>query len=210
MYFGWVKLIIALGIGLAAAVAAVAQMMKHAGARKRMRAGHKEIADHTVVTLTGTVRLLGEPLIAPLSGTPCVLYRATARLLGATNRSVGLRTVDQVITKTEMIRFVLATRDGDVVVDGIEAEVPVRGTPIIPRKLAREQAFLDAQHAATAAQDAGFDELSIEPGMKISVHGIARVEISTGAGTGEAGFREAPPVVRLVGDDRHPLTIDHA
>lgn len=188
---------------------ALTQATRRAAARRRMRGAPSALADHTVATLRGVVHALDEPLVAPLSGTPCVLHRSTVRVFGKGRSPAGPRPVVGETTRCEMVRFELATRDGRVIVDGTEADVTIRPRPIIPRKLEREQAFLHTIGYDGHAGDAGFDEVVIEPGMLVAVHGVVRVEI-TPAATGDVGFRDAPKQVRLVGDEQHPLTIGPA
>jgi hypothetical protein len=174
--------------------AVLSQVLARSEVRRRVREAPHMLVDHSVVTLVGTVRAIGEPLIAPLSGRACVVHRSTAR--GG----------DSSFTQCELVRFTLVTRDGEVIVDGETAEIPDRPSPIIPRKLEREEAFL-ARHGYRGGRGTGFEEIVIEPGARVSVHGVVRVEISPPAARGEIGFRDAPTIVRIVGDARNPLTI---
>ena len=50
-----------------------------------------------------------------------------------------------------------------------------------------------------------FEEVRIEPGERITVHGMALVEIDPSA---VAGYRDAPTVTRLVARDGSRLLID--
>jgi hypothetical protein len=176
----------------------VGQVQVRAAARRRLRGGQLQLSDNTVVTVTGTVRAIGEPLVAPLSGRRCVLHLSIAR-------SQRIRH-----WLCEMVRFELETRDGTVIVDGVTAEVTLRPGAIVPRDLDRERAFLRAHDiTATDARGVSCEEVVIEPGMKIVVNGVARYEQSPNA-SGEAGFRDALSTIRLVGHARHPLTIGPA
>ena len=197
-------------IGALVALAKGAQAVSvRAAARARMRGGQATLADQTVVTLSGTVRALGEPLIAPLSGTPCVMHRSVLRILGTALGQAGGVVAEHVAV--EMVDFVLETTDGRVIVTGREAETTIRPGRIIPRELEREAAFLAARGVRAHARLVSCDEIVIEPGAKISVHGIARIEAdASAAGAGEQGFRDTPLTTRLVGDERHPLTIASA
>lgn len=104
-----------------------------------------------------------------------------------------------------MLEFQLETKDGKVVVGESEhlvIEFPPE--PIIPRKIDREQGFLDEHgYPHIAAQSAGFDEVVITAGMKISVHGAVRIE----AAPGEASYRETAKRIVLTAPPGHPLTI---
>lgn len=215
------KLVVIVIVGLVGLVGAVGRAQKRSALRAKIGAAPSEFEDNAVVTLTGTVKLLAEPLIAPLSGKPCVAYRAVARTYamrgpgGAVLAGVVLgggmrraRVLDREVESVEMVPFVLATRTGDVIVDGTTCELVVPGAPIIPRRLEREQKFLVDMELDATARDAGFDESRVEVGAKVKVHGISRSELAEHGG--ETGFREAPTRIRITGDDAHPLTIDRA
>jgi hypothetical protein len=192
-----------------------------AGRRAKQRAGDGG-------ALVGTVEQLGELLIAPLSGAPCVAYRAVARTYSAkrpdvlTNAS-RLRTAaigdlrpkrtldDEIAAKRQYpsaradgdrngpIR--VATENGDVLVDATTCHLLTPGMPLIPRKLELEQKFLARMGVDASASAAGFDESRIEVGAKIAVRGVMRDEL--------ASAREASSRI-VTGDSAHPLTIDRA
>jgi hypothetical protein len=208
-YF-WIKGAVALVVGVAALAKAIRAVEQRAGARQRMRSGQRTIADRAVVTLRGTVRVFAEPLIAPLSGTPCVLHRSAARVY-TTGRGLGrvYRVVDGEYVSVEMAEFILDTREGPVIVSGTEAEVTMRPGAIVPRQLAREAAFLRSAGDGSDPRTAAFDEVVIQPGAKIEVHGVAQIEVDDAA-NGERGYRDAPTKTRIVGDAAHPLTIASA
>jgi hypothetical protein len=194
------KLLVVAAAGLVGLVGAINTSRKRAAVRAKMLAAPSTFEDNAAVTFTGTVKPLGELLVAPLSGKPCVAYRALARIYGVRG---GLR-LERELAETKMVPFMLATKHGDVLVDGDQFQLLARGEPIIPGNVERERRFL----ALEDMRGTGFDELRIEPDAKITVHGIARQELAEHGG--ETGFREAPTQIRLTGDDAHPLTIDHA
>ncbi len=107
-----------------------------------------------------------------------------------------------------MVPFELETAEGIVRIEGDAADVILPPLPVIPRDLERVRRFLaahnvSAEHAATA----GIDEIAIEPGARITVQGLARVEADP-ASLGERGYREdAPTRVTLEPHPAHPLTI---
>jgi hypothetical protein len=197
MTYAYIKLAAVTIALLGAGVVGLSRALGRAEVRRRMREAPQHLADHSVVTLTGTVKLVGEPLVAPLSGTRCVLHRSSARTFSQGREM-------ETFTVCELAPFLLETRDGDVLVDGDTADIPDRGRPLIPRKIEREQEFLLAHGILTEARSAGFDEIVIVPGAKISVHGVARVEVDARSA---ASYRDTPTRVRLVGDAQHPLTI---
>ncbi|HEX4455886.1 MAG TPA: hypothetical protein VH143_33730 [Kofleriaceae bacterium] len=203
-------------VGVVGLVSAVNRSRTRAALRAKIAAAPGEFEDNAVVTFIGTVKSIGEPLVAPLSGKPCVAYRAVARTYvfragGAAllARSVigSSRTLGQEVVDVELTTFVLATKSGDVIVEGETCELLLPMLPLIPRKLELEQSFLDRAGLDTYARDAGFNECRVEVGAKIRVHGVSRSELAT---AGETGFREAPTQIRISGDGAHLLTIDRA
>jgi hypothetical protein len=165
------------------------------------------IEDNAPATIIGRVKAIGEPLEAPLSGKPCVAFAARARTL--VRSSVGNRwhcTAEH--GELRLVPFVLVTRSGDVVVDSQFIDLIDQPTPLLPRRLDRQSAFL-AKLDVTSGQRFSFDEVIVEPGMKIVVKGIAQIEVDP-APTGESGFRDTPTRIRLTGDEARPLTIDRA
>jgi hypothetical protein len=200
-------------VGVVGLVSAVNRSRRRAALRAKIAAAPSEFEDNAIVTFAGIVKAVGEPLIAPLSGKPCVAYRAAARTYALRSsgavmlaRSFG-RKLEQEVIDVEMTPFVLETKSGDVLVEGTTCELLLPMLPLIPRKLELEQSFLDRAGLDVHARNAGFDECRVEVGAKIKVHGVSRSELAT---TGETGFREAPTQIQISGDAAHPLTIDHA
>jgi hypothetical protein len=180
-----------------------------ARARRRLdRARRTTIADREIVTLTGVVRAVGEPLTAPVSGKPCVVYEASARVYGDDARH-NTRDLLGEFAEARMLAFDLETDGGLVRVEGENAELELSPVPIIPRKLDRELAFLRANGwSSEQLRNAGFDEVRVEPGDKIRVQGMAIVELDPSAP--EGGYRDGSRKVRLVAHEGHPLTIGRA
>lgn len=182
-----------------------------ARARRRLDAGARTtIADREIVTLTGTVRAIGELLESPLTGTPCVIYEAVGRVY-RTLPGHNKRALDAEVSEQKLIPFTLETAEGPVHVEADHAEIELPRLPCIPRRIERERAFL-REHGQSAEEIriAGFDELRISPGDKIRVQGMAIVEQDPN-GAGERGYRaDAPQRIRLVAHADHPLTIGRA
>jgi hypothetical protein len=197
---GVIKLVVLAFAGFFAAVAAIPTAIRRSHARKHRLAAPDAIIDHGIVTLRGTVKLLGTPLTAPLSGRACVAFRATGRTFTFIGKH---KQIDAETTEVVMTPFVLETKHGDVIVNGEVCELPAHSAPIIPRKLELEQAFMRRATLLGMAADAGFDEIVVKPGMKIAVHGVVREEVTTSGA--ETGFREAPKQRRLTGE---PVVID--
>ena len=160
-----------------------------------------ELADRAIVTITGTVQILGEPLISPLSARRCVMYESYANLyepISEDRDPETKRTLIAQLAKRAMIPFGLETALGVIVVDGTEADLELVPTPVFPRRPEREMAFLREHDRAPALADTTtFEEISVDPDSLVSVRGMALVE-------GE------PPnhKIRLVAHgEQQPLTI---
>lgn len=208
------KLLAMVVAALGAVGAALGRARIRRALRRRMLRGEAVIADHALVTLVGKVRAIGEPLIAPLSGTSCVLHVSTVRIFDGRTSSLllGVRRGREVIathTRSEMVDFILVTRAGEVRVCGSSADITLPAVPVVPRDLERELAFLaEVGMRSVRGADAASSEVVVEPGATISVHGVARVAADPAAASAaEAGYRDAPTTVRIEGDAANPLII---
>jgi hypothetical protein len=166
--------------------------------------------DGTVVRVTGTVRAVdsgdAEPgpdlLRAPISGTPCVVYRARVTRSGTTSSKPR--------ESLAMVPFVLERDTGErVTVEGAHALLD------LPNTLARAKSSDDRDRRATflllhgfpASAPGAFDEVIVTVGMRVTVAGLVMKEPG-GVPDGEAGYRDgAKPALRLAGDLAHPLVI---
>jgi len=198
---GGVKVVFLLCFALVSAVGGVHRALfgPRAQARKRLRTASRELTDGSVVTLTGVVRAKGDTMTAPLSGRQAVAFASSARLYDGVGRH--RRIIDE-FQQQEAVDFVLETKDGLVEIEATRAELAYAPEPLIPRKLDREQAFLTKAGCNVSARNGGFDEVVIEPGMKISVHGVVRIEVA-----GADSYRETGKRIVLSGHPAHPLTI---
>lgn len=198
------KLVLLLIGGVVTAVGGVGAVIwgPYAKARRRLHAGSTRLEDRAIVTLTGVVRALGEPLVAPLSGKPCVACRSFASWVP--DRRVG-GDRGGALAHTDAQPFELVTDEGPVIVDGA-LDFAIRPAAVVPCKLERQARFL-AMHGQSVEfmQRAGFEEILIAPGDRISVQGMVMIEASPVGG--ERGFRDTAVAIRLVPHDDHPLTI---
>lgn len=179
-----------------------------AQARKRLKEASRELTDGAVVTLTGKVVALKQLIEGPLSGREGVAFSSRARLYNEVRSvtvrgRIGARPVAQEITEALMVEFELDTADGKVVIADSALVIEFPPEPIIPRKIDREQKFLLDHGYDVSAGDAGFDEIIIKPGTRVSVHGAVHFE----AVPGESGYRETGKRVVLTAPPGHPLTI---
>jgi hypothetical protein len=176
-----------------------------ARARRRLERGRRTtIADREIVTLSGKVRAR-ETIASPLSGRECVAYEAIGNLRQQAFGHAGVET--ERLVELDMTTFELVTDEGVVIVEGEVADIALAPIPIIPRKLAKEQEFLE-RHARSAhlASSSGFEEVLVENGAKIAVQGMAVVE-QANESNAERGYRDAPTRIRIIGHVDHPLTI---
>jgi hypothetical protein len=186
----------------------VADARERARMRRRMRDGEPEVSDLALVTVTGMVRAIGEPLSAPLSGTPCVAHHSRARLYKH-DSPIFARKLLFAEAVDAAVPFGLVTADGELIVDAKDVDIAIKPRAVAARSIEREVAFLREVGLTQDPANTVLDEVVITDGMTITVHGIAQVEpIATGAG--ETDFREAPSRTRLTGDAQHPLTISDA
>jgi hypothetical protein len=200
MYVG-VKLIFFVCFALVGAVGGVHRVMygPRAQARKRLRNASRELTDGAVVTLTGVVRAKGEMLTAPLSGRQAVAFSSTARIYAGEGY---YRHVADSVHQQQMVDFVLETKEAVVEIESATAELEYAPEPLIPRKIQREQAFLRAAGHNVHPRSSSFDEVVIAPGMKVSIHGVVRIEVA-----GAEGYRETGKRIVLASHPAHPLTI---
>lgn len=178
--------------------------VRRAKVRRSLRRGSSAFADRAGVTVTGTVRAIGELVESPLSGRRCVVVHAFAEL-PEIDDSLALPENVRLTTRL-MVPFELETNDGPVLVDGTSADLEMKAARISPRSAERERAFVVTHgRSAAVAPVATFREIVVMPGMRISVHGMALVEADHGA---ERGYRDAASKRhRLVAHPDYPLAI---
>ncbi|MBA3540983.1 MAG: hypothetical protein H0T79_15335 [Deltaproteobacteria bacterium] len=194
----FVAVLSAIGVG-ATVGNKLSKPTSHLVARRRLRAGPPELVDGAVVTLVGTVRAK-DLLTAPLSQRPCVVLHVKT-FIGPIW-----------FTRFAMTEFVLETEHGEVIIE----HFPNAGLALPVRRI-HNPSFERAEHylvgAGRSAWEVGravFDEIVVEPGMKISVYGVVRVDFAPPSMGVELGFRDTTRVLRLVGSTAHPLAIGTA
>lgn len=158
-----------------------------------------QLTDASVVTLTGTVRVVGDPLISPLSASRCVLFESYANLYEwardeDSEGERGPKTLAGQVVQREMIPFELVTAAGTVRVEATEVDLELAPTPIFPRLPEREARFLRAHDKdERLIENATFEEITVDPDLLVSIHGRVVVE--------------SPTRIRLVADGDRPLVI---
>lgn len=156
------------------------------------------LPDRKVMTLTGTVRVVGEPLISPLSARSCVMYETFASLYewpkdedseGPREKSLAGQ-----LSKRELRAFELVTSIGVVAIDATDADLELAPTPVFPRFPEREAKFLrEHDKDERLIENATFEEVTVDPDSLISVRGLAIVD--------------ANDSIRLVPDGDNPIVI---
>lgn len=194
----WLVLFV-LVVGLAIGVAGTLRLVQWTprGAPPA-NADDSQIVDGAEVTVTGTVRILGEPLISPLSARSCVLYETFASLYeepGAEPEAP--RALVAQLAERKMIAFELLTSLGVIVIEGDAGDavdLELSPTPVFPRRPEREARFLrEHERDERLIETTTFEELTIDPDALISVRGRAVVE--------------SPTKLRIVGSADQPLVI---
>lgn len=162
----------------------------------------------TYVKLTGVVRVLGNPLVAPLSRQPCVAYRSRAYELRQSYRSpfpVG-QPIDYQTVRIQAFALV-RPNERDVHVEGTFAELdlaPVR----LAIDRARMQAFFRAHRVIATGGCGHLDETVVRDGDRVTIAGTLVAELDIASTTDERGFRDdGPRRLVLLGDAEHPLVI---
>jgi hypothetical protein len=158
------------------------------------------LADGEAVELTGTTRLLGEPLIAPLTGEPCLAHVSRARVF------TRLDFVGDLVEEFEIADaalFVLETAHGEVlVVDKPKLVLaPLHLESLDEGRLA---AFLRPRTLERYVRSTFFEHATIHEGAAVTLTGVITHEP---APVLEAGFRDLPVRTRLTGYGKHPLTL---
>jgi hypothetical protein len=173
---------------------------------RRLRSGSLALADHTSVTVFGTIRETTDLVEAPLSARKCVVVHAHAELPEIDRTAEGEYVV---LTTRLMVPFELDTPAGVVLVDATHADVDIKPQRVPSRDAERERAFVVAhRRGAEVARVATFREVVLAPGMRIAVHGVALIEDIE---HGERGYRDAAPTrTRIVAHADYPLAIGHA
>lgn len=159
-----------------------------------------DTAEGRRVQMTGIVEVIGEPLIAPLTGQPCVASDTRYRAGGGNQRNVKTP-VSSLVVDRQIQPFVIVRGAQRIVVDGAAAEILVPKSKLTSTQ--RQFSFL-AQHGLHHTWGT-LSERSVAPGQRVTVCGsLLRDGVEAAA---DLAFREARPVLKLVGSKAHPLVI---
>ena len=159
------------------------------------------LADGEAIELTGTTRLLRDPLIAPLTGEPCLAHVSRARVF------TRLDFVGDLVEEFEVVDvalFLLETVHGDVLVVDKPAIVTLVPLHFQTRDEARLASFLRSRDLDRYVRSTFFEHAALREGDPVTMTGVITHEPVPML---EAGFRELPVRTRLTGYGKHPLTL---
>ncbi|HEY1555464.1 MAG TPA: hypothetical protein VGF94_11585 [Kofleriaceae bacterium] len=195
------QFIVYAAFGATAAGGAVYEMVRRQRARRRVAAGGSRLDDNALVTLRGTVHPGAGILIAPLSGQPCVAYRACVRVYDPSTRP--RITVHE---RSELAGFTLWSHAGPLPVEGDRLELSFKAREFRMRDNDRARALVAALGLPYQPDVTTCDEVIVAPGQTVTVHGVVRV-VTVPAEHVDIDFRDAARATRIVGDEHHPLVI---
>lgn len=195
-----VIVLVVLVVGLALGVASTLRLVQwRPGGGALENDDASEIRDGEVITVTGMVRLVGEPLISPLSARRCVVYETFASLYEeppatADDAPPPPRALVAQLADRAMVPFELLTSLGVILVDATEADLELSPTPVYPRRPEREAKFLrERDRDERLIETTTFEEVTVDPESLVSVRGKAVVE--------------SPTRIRLVPEGDQPVRI---
>lgn len=218
------SIVVKLVVVVAVIVVVLVALARVFGRRARLRRGLaaarqwaiRDVPEGQVGRLAGMAAALGEPLVAPLSGRPCVYYDVRVQ------RHRGLETSDffelehELIAERRTVPFVLDDGTGRAIIDASHGDVGIgvdleRWSDINDPLTPQEEAFLarhgESKRGLILGKKLRFAESIIEVGERIAVVGTAVREPDPDAPPSEA-YRGAPatrPV--LTGTRRDPLLV---
>ena len=179
-------------------------MFERRRARKRMKEAESLSAstpDGTLVRVTGTVRKLDMHLLAPTTGRPCVAF--SIRVYEPSQHEPGGMGQSAPFDYVELVPFAIENEElGRVVIDSQFADL------LVPEHRAErlsDQHWTDFCDARALSPSSTGTERPIMNGDIVTVLGTS-ARRATPPGK-EAGFRESPTQLCLVGDFDHPLLI---
>ncbi len=172
-----------------------------------------ELDEDELGKVVGHARAIGETLVAPLTGRPCVYFVATVEEQRSNSKSSYWKTI---IRETRGVPFVLEDGTGRAIVDATAAKVALdfdgrskSGTFDNPTEV--EKAFL-ARHGQKGQgwifnRQLRYREAVIAEGETIAVLGAGTREPDPDAPPAEAYRGEAPTRLRLTSSPKYPLVI---
>jgi hypothetical protein len=167
------------------------------------------------VKLVGTVRSVGEPLVAPLSGRRCVAWRVAVQQemeLGERDHWQTIRTVNRASD------FLLADAGHTARVDAAGAQLDLVSdsnalTGTFDNPTPAEAEFFAANPVSTDAllgfqRNLRYIEVILEEGATVAAVGVAAAEFDPSGGSAGSGYRDpAQRIVLSSTDPKRPVLI---
>lgn len=169
--------------------------------RKLPRSPIAQAAENQLVRIVGTVRQLEPPVIAPVTGEPCVYYKVHIE-----QRSHdGWRTV---VDEADGAPFWIEDESGHAIVDPLAAEITTRHLRFLPAL--RRDPILDpylARHRLFMKHRLRIREMRISVGETIAVMGTGTGERDPRAVHPEGYREERAATLRFSGSPKYPLVV---
>ncbi len=200
-----------------AAYAAARKVLERRRTRRALRATvplDASLPEGTAVRVTGTVRITGETIEAPLSGRRCIAHRSRIYLsMGRPDLAGVVGSAREPRETARAVPFAIERPDGSTI--AIDSEHVVLELPAVKLDVGdRDRCGRFALTHAISSKErhrVTYEELVVEDGMQITVAGTLMKDIADAPTAAELGLRdEQPPVVRLAGSATHPILIGRA
>ncbi len=159
------------------------------------------LAEGEAVELTGIVQLLREPLVAPLTGEPCVAHVSRARVY---NRLDHLGDLVGEIETFEVAPFALETPSAVVRVVDKPTMHALKPAPLAWVDFRLTERFLARRGLANYVRSSFFEHAIVRVGEQLTVSGVIAREADA---VPEMGFRDLRLQTQLTGYGRYPLTL---
>lgn len=173
----------------------LATARRRLNAERRLQLGVGSFSEGEGATVVGTVRAIGAPLTAPLSGKPCVAYEARARA-GLLNFST-----EPEVVRARVIPFEIEANGDIVAVETDRAELVFDALPMV-NDGEREIAFAKACGITAPINDVSCSEICVEIGRMVAVHGVVSMDLVV-----PTGYRQTAAKLKLGPHPEHALTI---
>jgi hypothetical protein len=164
----------------------------------------RTLAEGEAIELTGAAILLGDPLVAPFTGDPCLAHVSVARVF------TQLDFAGSLIERIEIFAiapFLIETPDGPVFVLDTPSIFDLEPVALAWVRDDRATAFLAARNLAAYGRSSFFEQALVAEGDIVTVSGICTRERDPSL---ETTFREHQTRTRLTGYGKHPLSFRRA
>jgi hypothetical protein len=160
----------------------------------------KPLAEGEAVVLTGTTRLVGPHVVAPLTGEPCVAHLSRARVFTRLDHTGDLLGN---VESFDIAPFVLDAPNGSVLVIDRPARIELEPALLGLLDSGRCAHFLARRGLDAYVASSFFEHVVVRAGDIVTISGVITCEPVPAL---EASFRELPVRTRLTGYGKHPIT----